>query len=87
MASMTNMPGFLESQGTLLFSLAVGHVKQISHRVCIVIESNKQDKLVSKQWRERRALREISGASGALAPPAVEAESLRRSAASHPHAP
>lgn len=50
MASMTTMPGFLESLGTWLFSLAVSHVKQISHRVCFVIESNKQDKLASKQW-------------------------------------
>lgn len=55
MTSVTTMPGFLESLGTWLFSLAAIHVKQISHRVCFVIESNKQDKLASKQWKEGRA--------------------------------
>lgn len=80
MASMTTMLGFLESLGTWLFSLAAGHVKQIRHRVCFVIESNKQDKLPSKQWKEDRASQEISGVSGA-APPATKAESVCRSAA------
>lgn len=68
MASMTTMPVFLESLGTWLFSLAVSHVKQITHRVCFVIESNKQDKLASKQWKEGKASQEISGVSGAAPP-------------------
>lgn len=65
---MTTMQGFLESLGTRLFSLAASHVKQIRHRVCFVIESNKQDKLPSKQWEEGRASQEISGVSGAAPP-------------------
>lgn len=32
-----------------------GHFKQITHRVCFVIESNKQDKPDGKQWEEGRA--------------------------------
>lgn len=51
MASMTTMLDFLELLGAWLFSLAVSHLKQLRHSVCFVIESNKQDKLVSKQWR------------------------------------
>lgn len=79
MASMTTMPGFLESLGTWLFSLAASHVKQISHRLCFVIESNKQDKLASKQRQEGRASQEISGlsgVSGAAPHTFCEAESL-----------
>lgn len=45
----------------MTFSLAAGHVQQVAHRVCFVIESNKQDKLDSKQWKEGRASQEISG--------------------------
>lgn len=51
MACMTTMLDFLELLGAWLFSLAVSHLKQLRHSVCFVIESNKQDKLVSKQWR------------------------------------
>lgn len=51
MASMTTALGFLELLGTWLFSLAASHAKQISHSVCFVIASNKQDKLGSKHWR------------------------------------
>lgn len=51
MDSMTTVLGFLELLGTWPFSLAVSHLKQIRHSVCFVIESNKQDKLASKQWR------------------------------------
>lgn len=69
MASMTTMLGFLESLGTWLFSLAATHVKQIRHRVCFVIESNKQDKLASQQWEEGTASQESSGVSGAAPPP------------------
>lgn len=75
MDSMTTLPGFLESLGTWLFSLAVSHVKQISHRVCFVIESNKQDKRASKQWKEGRASQEIAGVSGA-APPTLSRQKV-----------
>lgn len=72
---MASEQGFSELPGTELFSQAVSQVTQICHRVCFVIESNKQDKLASKQWQEGRVLQEISDISGAGLPQPVAAAS------------
>lgn len=70
MASVTKHARLLGINGNM------GHFKQITHRVCFVIESNKQDKADGKQWKELRPLRCCSESWCWSAAPVLEAFQL-----------